>query len=438
MRLVVISAGTNQRAGAEFGYKGYLPFIRKDGIDCLVTRVIDPASANSNPGRLQRILRRWSLRLLRKAQEFRARRFSRRLQSGDVLLALSIEAIEESPLVLDLVRNRDLRVLVWLNDEVAVENASNNHIARLYAATALVPDHTVARRAQQWFRDVQVVTGIQSVQKHEIEQNYGVLRRAFFPSIRIYGVFYKFINILEKTIESLVSNTDINVRIFVGENYSSQSEQNKRILKEYVDRGIVEGYVLFQENIYGSAFDYLYRHFFPPDSDEEIVVFTDLDLTLPANAGHWLRSMILKFRMFPEIAALSLDFDRVNWDPNLAPGHLVAKPTDWNSKYGINRVASGVWGLGLRKQFADEYLAGPNIFGDKFIFQYIRDKFLKKVYGRLPVYCRHLSWDAELTGENYISEKKESYINGVYTKHQCPKTEIYLKDTSDVLATCDG
>jgi hypothetical protein len=188
------------------------------------------------------------------------------------------------------------------------------------------------------------------------------------------------------------------------------------------------GYALFRENILGSAFEYLYKDIFPPGPNDDIVVFSDLDMTIPQEATGWLREMLEKFRRFPELAALSLDFDLSNWPRDVAKGHIPVRRDEWSRRYGIYRAASGIWFLGIRREIIDEYLDGQNVFGDSRIFAYIDRMFHKRIYGRLPVYCRHLSWD--IRADDYIEAKYRTFYERVYERHLCPDYEVHLPSTS--------
>ncbi len=429
MRLLIISSDAERKPGAEFNYRKYLTSIRKDGIRCLTTRVVTPLSANRETRRSIRILKRWFLQALKRILEGRLLIYSRFLRKGDALFLLSIAALEKDAFVIEMIRSRDFRVLLWLGDAAAVKKALQNNLARMCVNTILVPDETTRRLAAQGFSDVRMLSNL-SDNEAETAGNYAELRRALYPTVRIYGLFYKFIDIFEETIQSLIANTDINVRIFVAENYSEESEHNREIIKSYVDKGVIEGYALFQENIYGSAFEYLYKDIFPAGPEDEIVIFSDLDMTIPADARNWLRLMIDKFITFDQMAVLSLDFDLSNWNPKIASGHLPPEGKHWSRKYGIYTMPSGVWFLSVRKRIIDEYLYGTNVFGDKLIFQYIHSRFRKKIYGRLPIYCRHLSWDLETKSSSYIKSKYETFYNSVYQRYDCPSYELYVSTSA--------
>jgi hypothetical protein len=204
------------------------------------------------------------------------------------------------------------------------------------------------------------------------------------------------------------------------------------VIKRYVAEGKVQGYVLFRENIYGSAVKYMYREIFPPGPNDEIIVSTDLDMTIPANGSHWLRSMIDKFNRFAEIAALSLDLDLSNWNPQVAAGHKPVSRKIWSRKYGIYRFRSGGWFLAERKSIVDEYIEGDGVSGDSYFFRYLDTMFRKPVYGRLPIYCHHLSWDLETSAPDYIKDKYDTYYTKVYQRHACPEYEVYRPEASTI------
>jgi hypothetical protein len=254
---------------------------------------------------------------------------------------------------------------------------------------------------------------------------YDALRRALFRPVRIYGLFYRFVDLFEETVAALKANTDVDYRLFVVENASAESPRNSEIVRAYVDRGDVEGYVLLDDNVYGSAFEYLYRRFFPPDPKDDVVVFSDLDLRIPPTDRGWLRRMLMSFATYPEIITLSLDFDLGNWNRALAKGHIPPDERRRSRRYGIYRQTSGIWFLAMRNRFIDEYLDGTNVFGDREIFRYIDKRFSGRVYGRLPVRCHHLSWDLEERAADYVETKYEEFYAKVYQRHECPEAQVY-------------
>ena len=314
--------------------------------------------------------------------------------------------------------------MAFFDSAEAVERAMSDPFVRSRVDVVLAGSEEARLAALRYVRDVRSYTAAGA------DRGSDVLRRACYAPVRVYGLFYRFLDIFERTFEALESNTDIDLDVFVAENASAESETNRRALREYVDSGRVAGYAHFGENILGSAFEYLYKDVFPPGPDDDVVVFSDLDMTIPEGASGWLREMLEKFRRFPEVAALSLDFDLSNWPRDLAKGHAPVRRDQWSRRYGIYRAASGIWFLAIRREIIDEYLDGQNVFGDNRIFQYIDRMFRGRVYGRLPVYCRHLSWDIRADADDYVETKYTTFYEKVYERHRCPDVEIHVASRS--------
>ncbi len=190
-----------------------------------------------------------------------------------------------------------------------------------------------------------------------------------------------------------------------------------------VDAGVVGGHVLFATNTYGSGLEALYRDHFPPARSDETVVFTDLDLVVPKSEPQWGIELLDRMHRFPELLAVSVDFDLANWNRETAPGHLVAPPSSWSPRYGIHRVQSGMWVLGLRRSFLDEYLDGTNVCPDRPMFDYLHRTYVDPVYGRLPIPCTHLSWDLA-PDSRYMAEKRASFYSLVYERQPAPVRSV--------------
>jgi hypothetical protein len=359
------------------------------------------------------------------------------MRKGDVVILLGAGPIGDNTAAREVLRRNDLRVIGVFQDAEEIERAVGDEMLRSRLRVAIVPDDTTATTARKYLSDVRCL-------QDSARSPDDVLLRACYPTVLVYGVFYRFLSIFEEAIASLRRHTDIDLRVFVGENASEESATNQEVLKRYVDDGAIDGYVLFKENIYGSAFEHMYRQVFPPGDSEDVVVFTDLDMTIPPSEAGWLRRMLETFQAHAEVLALSLDFDLANWNRETASGHSVPDKNSWSRRYGIYRINSGIWYLALRRSFVEEYLDGKNVFGDRLLFDYMRRMYRTPVFGRLPIACHHLSWDVHRTAPDYHASKLDHYIQGVYRRHECPSFEVHTATArreywdAPVNLKCDG
>lgn len=440
-----------ESAGVGSAFCGHTPrklrsLFRRDNIPCSLVPAVAVHAPKTEPN-VQNGPKPSPIAHLKKAARDRTvRRFAQTADRGDAILLMDPSCLDSDVAVLELARTGRYRLVAVARDRFGVERCLSSHILGRYLTTLIVPDPELKTLAHQRFRDVRIVPGTAGGSASvSVEQIYEALRRAIYPVVTIYGIFYRYIDIFEKTLAGLSAHTDLDYRLFVAENHAEESARNREIIRRYMEQGLVHGYALFSENIYGSAMEYLY-HLFPPALDEEIIVFTDLDLVIPARDRDWLRRMLDKFQRYEEVAELSLDIDLCNWNRERAGGHKPIKKKHWSGKYGIYRFRSGVWFMAVRRQMMDEYLDGTRVFADNRYFRYLDSMYRNQVYGRLPVSCYHLSWDLEQTAPAYIEKKYEDFYTRVYERHPCPPFEVcrigsdgkvhgeYVESPSEILA----
>lgn len=404
-----------------------LCLLRGDGITCALITPLEPlgdaATLDGSPGTGRR-----KPSLKRRFRDVQIARIARNLKKGDVLLLLDPLAFARDAALLDLARTRRCRVVAVAGGRAEATDIVGQHLLRRYLTTLVVQDAWAASLARSAFTDVRIVT-----ESSDYCDWYRGVRRALYPVINIYGIFYRFSDILDKTLAALYANTDIDFRLFIAENRAEESEHNREVVKGYMKQGLVHGYALFDENIYGSALEYLYR-LFPPPCEDEIVIFSDLDLVIPAAHNDWLRVMLDRFQRFDEVATLSLDIDLCNWNRERAGGHKPVRKKHWSRKYGFYRFRSGVWFMGVRREIMDEYLDGERVLADNRYFRYLDAMYRRRVYGRLAIPCYHLSWDLEQTAPLYIVEKYERFYDKVYQRHPCPPFEMFKLCDDEVTA----
>ncbi len=252
-------------------------------------------------------------------------------------------------------------------------------------------------------------------------------RRLFPPEparqqeLFVYGLCYRFPDVAAPAIESILAAAPGRLKLCVVENAYQGGHPTKDLCLGYLSEKKIHAYVAMGSNAFGTAFASLYR-LFPPPADQPIVVFSDLDLVIPEHSRDWANQMLGKFERFPELGAISLDFDLGNWNRKLAPGHKPASRSTWSRRYGLHLFRSGIWCLGLRRDLLDDYLRGGGVFGDSEIFKYLQGRHA--VFGRLPIYCRHLSWD-KISDESYLLDKKTNYTQNWYSRHDDSGCEVF-------------
>ncbi|MHC4821403.1 MAG: hypothetical protein ACYTDX_06755, partial [Planctomycetota bacterium] len=137
---------------------------------------------------------------------------------------------------------------------------------------------------------------------------------ATFPVVPLYGLCYRFEDVYRRCVDGLLETPGPELRVHVAQNgFPGDDRLTESALSDVRD-GRIAGHVRYEDNLYGTALEHMYREVFPPDSDCEFVVMTDLDIEVAAEQRDWLSESVTRLRSHPELLLVTVDFDLSNWN----------------------------------------------------------------------------------------------------------------------------
>lgn len=215
----------------------------------------------------------------------------------------------------------------------------------------------------------------------------------------MYGLTYRMTDYCRQSVESIVTNASEPVNFTVVDSRSDCSEATKTWCLEALNLGRIQQFVAASSNSKAAGLDWAYREF-PPD--EDLFVFTDLDIVVPRGLD-WVRLLREAHKTY---CCVGWGLDPSNYVP----------PNSGHSDDGF-----GIWLVGLSRRFFDQHYPPGRVVVDSYLRTYASVGAVK-----LPQRLYHLGWDVWKDDPVYWQQK----VAGVdWWKNPDATYEVYRQGT---------
>ena len=236
--------------------------------------------------------------------------------------------------------------------------------------------------------------------------------------INVYGLCYRILEYADKTVDSLRKNASENFNLICIESKSCNSNKFLEWGKNSLKENKINKFITSSTNCRGDGLRWAIENI-PPDTSEDFIIITDLDLILPPNTD-WIKETRIKMKK-NVICGFTLsneNYTPPNWG--------------WYEEKLIEKKLFGNWLMGLKiipffetlKELKNEKKQiEDHIIINKMCKYGTKDIIDKKLY--------HLGWDSWKDDPEYWKDKQKNFPQSwqtnkdEYDTDEIPKYAIY-------------